>query len=112
MKVARIAAAGALAVALGCVLTPPAGAQDFGDFGQYGPCSERFRLPWEPASATANVVVSPFGTAEMYCASWHGVTAIYQLDPWGNKHRITMATVDLGSINPPLGFYVWDPATF
>jgi len=48
----------------------------------------------------------------MYCASWHGVTEVYQLDPWGNKHRINMATVHLGSIDPPLGFYVWDPATF
>ncbi|MFC9786721.1 hypothetical protein [Rhodococcus sp. NPDC127528] len=112
MKVARIAAAGALAVALGGILTPTVSAQDFGNFGQYGPCSERFRLPWEPSSRTTNVVVSPFGKAEMFCASWHGMTEIYQLDPWGKKHRIDMATVNLGSINPPLGFYVWDPATF
>ena len=96
----------------GGVLTPTASAQDFGSFGQYKPCSERFRLPWEPTSPTTNVVVSPFGTAEMYCTSWHGITEIYQLDPWGNKHRINMATAHLGSIDPTLGFYMWDPATF
>lgn len=112
MKVSRLVAAGALAVALGGILAPAASAQDFGNSVEYGPCSDRFRLPWEQASLTTNVVLSPFGTADMFCASWHGVTQTYQLDPWGKKHHITMASANLGSINPPLGFYVWDPATF
>ncbi len=114
MKMSRlVGGAGVLAVALGGVLAPTASAQDLGNnVGQYQPCSNVYRLPWEPASLTTNVVLSPFGTAGIYCASWHGVTDSYQVDPWGNKHRITMASVNLGSIDPPLGFYVWDPVTF
>lgn len=110
---ARILAAGALTVAIGGILAPAASAQDLGNaFGQYQPCSNMYRLPWEPASRTTDVVLSPFGTANIYCASWHGVRSTYQLDPRGKRHHINMASVNLGSINPPLGFYVWDPAVF
>ncbi|AQA21217.1 hypothetical protein ACGFIU_18110 [Rhodococcus oryzae] len=112
MKRSGFVAASVLAIGLASPLAPTAAAQDFGNLVEHGPCSDRFRLPWEQASPTTDVVLSPFGTAEMFCASWHGVTQVYQLDPWGKKHRITMASANLGSINPPLGFYVWDPATF
>lgn len=107
MRYSGFVAASVLAVGLGGALAQPAAAQDFGSFGQYRPCSNQFRLPWEPASRTTNVVLSPFGTANMHCASWHGVTEIYQVDPWGNKHRINRAQVVV-----PLPFFVWDPATF
>ncbi|WP_430331066.1 hypothetical protein [Rhodococcus sp. ACT016] len=113
MKRSKLVVSGLLAIGIGVMLAPTASAQDLGsNFGPYQPCSNMYRLPWEPASLTTNVVLSPFGTTDIYCASNHGFTDTYQVDPRGNKHHITMASVNLGSINPPLGFYVWDPATF
>lgn len=107
MKHSTVVAAGVLAFGLGAVVAPTATAQDFGNTVEYSQCSDRFRLPWQPATPTTNVVLSPFGTADMHCASWHGVTQAYQVDPWGNKHRINPAKFVV-----PLPFYVWDPATF
>ncbi|NLE81690.1 MAG: hypothetical protein GX610_19330 [Rhodococcus sp.] len=51
-----------------------------------------------------NVLLSPFDTAEMHCASWHGIAHISTSSMWGKKHSINMATVSLGSINQPLEF--------
>jgi len=107
MKRSMFVTAGVLAIGLGTVLAPTAAADDYGNTVEYRACSDQFRLPWEPAAPTKSVVVSPFGTADMHCASWHGVTQVYQVDPWGNKHRINPAKFVV-----PLPFFVWDPATF
>ncbi|WP_127948043.1 hypothetical protein [Rhodococcus spongiicola] len=140
MKRSRfVVAAVLLTVGMGIISAPTAAAEDTGTGGlEWQPCSDRFRLPWEPATLTTDPVLSPFGTADIYCKSWHGVTAVYQLDPSGNRHELVRSLgafegagslVDLvgtegafdlyspmGSImlplTLPLPFYVWDPATY
>lgn len=98
-------AVGAVLVAAGVgVLVAPTGAA--GDFGQFTRC-DSFRAPWDPRGWVddgAKIVIGPFGAADVYCASWHGQLAAYQLDPWGNKH----------SLHQSYGtrFYFWEPATF
>jgi len=109
MKRSRFIVAGLLAIGLGVMAVPTASAAGM---AEYRPCSDQFRLPWELGSPSPYVVLSPFGTADMYCASWHGFTDIYQLDQGGKKHWINKASVNLGSIDLPLGFYVWDPTAF
>ncbi|RVW06146.1 hypothetical protein [Rhodococcus spongiicola] len=124
-----------LAVGMGTISAPTATAEELG-FGMstYEPCSDRFRLPWEPVPQWAppapwdpalykpNVVLSPFGTADIYCAAWKGFSSAYQVDPWGNRHTLDNQLGQMGSAasvsNVPfltwatLPFYVWDPETF
>lgn len=111
MNRTMLAAAGAVAVVVGTLLAPSAAAQDIG-LREY-PCSDQFRVPWalDAWNGTKKVAFSPFGTDNIHCVSFHGMTAVYQLDPQGRKH----------ALNPPSGFlssvvasqlYFWDPATY
>ncbi|RVW02664.1 hypothetical protein [Rhodococcus xishaensis] len=111
-----------LAVGLGGVATPTATALGSNTSSEERPYSDEFRLPWEPATPTTTPVLSPFGTADIYCWYAGGFTGVYQLDPWGNKHRLASGMGYLGSAAAsvssvpllallPLPFYVWDLTT-
>ncbi|MFG1782568.1 hypothetical protein ACGFIU_09015 [Rhodococcus oryzae] len=111
MNRTMLVAACALAVGLGTVLAPNAAAQDIG-LREY-PCSDQFRVPWalDAWNGINKVAFSPFGSDNIHCVSFHGMTAIYQLDPQGRKH----------ALNPPSAFsigafarqlYFWDSATY
>lgn len=97
--------AGALAVGLGALLAPTASARDAG-FSDY-PCSEQFAVPWSVDAWTGerNVVISPYGTADIRCASFHGQTSAYQLDPQGRRHLLN----SFGMLAPNV--YIWDFTT-
>lgn len=108
MKLVLVAAAGLAAALAGTLFAPTAAATGF---GEYVRC-ESFRAPWDPQAwirdgAGDKVVISPFGAAEVYCTSWHGMTAAFQLDPWGHRHQLDVPW--LGPLTNRV--YVWNPAT-
>ncbi|MFC7447659.1 hypothetical protein [Rhodococcus daqingensis] len=102
--------AGALAIGIGTVLAPAAGAQ--GGAGEYQLCSDQFRVPiaqdaWVPGNHA--VVFSPYGTDRIYCQSWHGFTSVYQLDPAGKRHALTPPEAFVGSSRGGWSkVYVWN----
>lgn len=107
MKFNVLLGAGVLAMGASVLLAPTAAAQDAG-FSDY-PCSEEFAVPWsvDAWTGTHEVVISPYGTADIRCASFHGQTSVYQTDPQGRKH----------ALNNPLGvfvpnLYLFDPAAY
>lgn len=100
----------ALAIGLGAVCAPTAAAQDTG-YREY-PCSEMFAVPWsiDAWNGTHKVAFSPFGTENIHCVSFHGWTAVHQLDPQGRKHSLTSPSGVLGAFTSNL--YFWDPAAY
>lgn len=109
MNRTMLVAAGALAVGIGTVLAPGAAAQDIG-LRDY-PCSDQFRVPWvlDAWNGTNKVAFSPFGTDNIHCVSFHGMTVAYQLDPEGKKHALNPPSGLIGAFAGQL--YFWDPAT-
>ena len=110
MRRSAIAAAGALVLGLGLVCAPAATAQTAG-YSELE-CSDQFRVPWaaDAWNGTNRVAISPYGTDGIYCVSFHGQTAEYQLDDHGRKH-------DLGPL-PIVGYYFapklyfWNPVSY
>lgn len=109
MRRSVIAAGGALALGLGIVCAPAAAAQTAGY--SETECSEQFRVPWaaDAWNGTNKVAVSPFGTADIYCVSFHGQTDVYQLDDQGRKHDLGPLPV-IGLLAPNV--YFWNPVPF
>ncbi|EME20463.1 hypothetical protein [Rhodococcus triatomae] len=114
MRLTVAASAVLVAVGVGVLVAPTATASDFGEFTR---CDEWFRAPWDPrgwVDDDSRIVISPFGAANVYCASWHGWSAAYQLDPWGNKHTLhaSYGFGSSGGTTYDAKFFVWDPAVF
>ncbi|OZC56384.1 hypothetical protein CH289_05765 [Rhodococcus sp. RS1C4] len=102
MRIKVVLGAGALTVGLGVFFAPTASAQDAG-FSDY-PCSDQFAVPWSLDAWTGerSAVISPYGTADIRCSSFHGQTSAYQLDPQGRKHLLNPFSI----LGPTL--YIWD----
>ncbi|MGV9748376.1 hypothetical protein ACWDTG_26275 [Rhodococcus zopfii] len=110
MKVKMLVAGGALTLAVSAVCAPTAAAQTAGY--TEGPCGDEFRVPWSVDAWTGahKIVFSPFGTADIYCVSFHGQTSTYQVDTQGRKHLLNPSSGLVGALAPNL--YFWDPASY
>ncbi|CRK53311.1 exported hypothetical protein [Rhodococcus sp. RD6.2] len=87
----QLFAATTLAVGVGVALAPVAAAQAHVPLPGFQPASESFVTPLDPDAwrpAPKWIIASPFGTVDIYCASYKS-TICYQLDPAGNRHDLT-----------------------
>ena len=104
--------AGAL-LAGGVVAAPVADAapvpQPCGEY--FCPCDERFTTPLEADAWTTGkpVVISPHGTARIFCHDEPAVFDAYQLDPDGTEHQLyslqALSSSGQGKV------YVWNSYT-
>ncbi|WP_128970238.1 hypothetical protein [Rhodococcus opacus] len=103
LMIRRLFAATVLAVGAGVVLAPTAFAQDHVPAPGFSPYSEHFVTPLEPDAwrpSSTFTIASPFGTNDIYCASYKS-TMCYQLDPAGNRHDL----IELNAYIPKLWVY-------
>lgn len=103
----RLFAATALALGAGVALAPTTVAQGHVPAPGFQPASQSFVTPLDPNAwrpAPKWIVVSPYGTNDIYCASGGGWTDCYQLDPAGDRHNL----VSINAYTPRL--WVFNPA--
>lgn len=93
-----------VAIGLGLMIAPTANAQAVPDFQ---PCSDQFLNITDPGALTSDksVVISPFGTANIWCRGWHGFFDAYQVDPNGHEHGL----LHLDYMYPLSRFYFYNP---